>query len=51
MSLQNGLDHRDRNTCILNDASEMIGQTPLVYINKISKDLPAKIGGKFEYFI
>jgi cysteine synthase A len=48
--------NKDRATTILNDASEMVGNTPLVYINKIAKDLPAKIGQqkiikKYEYIL
>ncbi|GMS84103.1 hypothetical protein PENTCL1PPCAC_6278, partial [Pristionchus entomophagus] len=34
---------------ILNDASHAIGNTPLVYLRKIGKDLPAKIAVKLEY--
>jgi len=40
---------KDRQHCILDNAIEMVGQTPLVYIHKISKDLPAKIACKIEY--
>ncbi|KAI1728744.1 pyridoxal-phosphate dependent enzyme domain-containing protein [Ditylenchus destructor] len=39
----------DRRTNILQDAIQYIGQTPLVYLNKITKDLPAKIACKIEY--
>lgn len=34
----------DRRELTYNNATECIGNTPLVYINKITKDLPAKIG-------
>jgi hypothetical protein len=33
-----------RDDHILKDASEMVGNTPLVFINKVAKDLPARIG-------
>lgn len=29
---------------ICRDATEMIGNTPLVYLNKVTEGLPAKIG-------
>lgn len=29
---------------ICNDATEMIGNTPLVYLNKVTEGLTAKIG-------
>ncbi|KAH7689673.1 Protein CYSL-2, partial [Aphelenchoides avenae] len=34
---------------ICNDATEMIGNTPLVYLNKVTEGLPAKIACKVEY--
>ena len=35
---------------IANDATELIGNTPLVYINRLTKNLPGKIAAKLEYF-
>ncbi|KAH7684630.1 Protein CYSL-2, partial [Aphelenchoides avenae] len=34
---------------ICNDATEMIGNTPLVYLNKVTEGLTAKIACKVEY--
>ncbi|GAF78112.1 unnamed protein product, partial [marine sediment metagenome] len=35
---------------IVNDVTELIGNTPLVKLNKIAKDVEAKIVGKLEFF-
>ncbi|KAH7719306.1 Protein CYSL-2 [Aphelenchoides avenae] len=35
---------------VCKDATEMIGETPLVYLNKITEGLSAKIACKVEYF-
>lgn len=35
---------------IANDITELIGNTPLVRLNKISKEVEAKIVGKLEFF-
>ncbi|CEF69933.1 Cystathionine beta-synthase [Strongyloides ratti] len=35
---------------ICNNAEELIGNTPMVYLNKITKDVDAKIAVKLEYF-
>lgn len=35
---------------IANDITELIGNTPLVRINKVTKDCPATIVGKLEFF-
>jgi len=37
-------------TKIVNDVTELIGNTPLVKLNKIAKDVKAKIVGKLEFF-
>ena len=37
-------------TKIVNDVTELIGNTPLVKLNKIAKDVEAKIVGKLEFF-
>ena len=37
-------------TKIVNDVTELIGNTPLVKLNKIAKDIEAKIVGKLEFF-
>lgn len=37
-------------TKIVNDVTELIGNTPLVKLNKIAKDVDAKIVGKLEFF-
>lgn len=35
---------------IAQDITDLVGNTPLVYINKLSKDCGAKIAAKLEYF-
>jgi cysteine synthase A len=35
---------------IANDMTELIGRTPLVWLNRIGSDLPAKIADKLEFF-
>jgi len=35
---------------IVNDVTELIGNTPLVKLNKIARDVEAKIVGKLEFF-
>uniref|UniRef100_A0A914CNU9 Cysteine synthase n=1 Tax=Acrobeloides nanus TaxID=290746 RepID=A0A914CNU9_9BILA len=35
---------------IYNDASELVGKTPMVRLNKVTKGLPAEIAVKVEYF-
>jgi len=37
-------------TKIVNDVTELIGNTPLVKLNKIAKDAKAEIVGKLEFF-
>lgn len=37
-------------TKIVNDVTELVGNTPLVKLNKIAKDVEAKIVGKLEFF-
>lgn len=37
-------------TKIVNDVTELIGNTPLVKLNKLAKDVEAKIVGKLEFF-
>ena len=37
-------------TKIVNDVTELIGNTPLVKLNKIARDVEAKIVGKLEFF-
>ncbi len=34
---------------IFNDVTELVGNTPIVYLNKFSQKLPAKIAAKLEY--
>ncbi|GAH81351.1 unnamed protein product, partial [marine sediment metagenome] len=40
----------DRNKIIANDLSETVGYTPLVRLNRITKDLDVEILGKLDYF-
>ena len=40
----------DRNKIIANDLSETVGYTPLVRLNRITKDIDVEILGKIEYF-
>lgn len=35
---------------ILNDITEAIGNTPMVWLNRIAADIPAKVAAKVEYF-
>ena len=37
-------------TKIANDITELMGNTPLVKLNKIAKDVEAEIVGKLEFF-
>lgn len=37
-------------TKIVNDITELIGNTPLVKLNKIANDVKVKIVGKLEFF-
>jgi len=37
-------------TKIANDATELVGNTPLVKLNKLAKDVEAEIVGKLEFF-
>uniref|UniRef100_A0A915D8G0 Cysteine synthase n=1 Tax=Ditylenchus dipsaci TaxID=166011 RepID=A0A915D8G0_9BILA len=47
MNKSEDLDYSRTN--ILANAVEFVGHTPLVYLNKVSKDLPARIAAKIEY--
>uniref|UniRef100_A0A0N4ZI55 Cysteine synthase n=1 Tax=Parastrongyloides trichosuri TaxID=131310 RepID=A0A0N4ZI55_PARTI len=40
----------ENNNCIYNSIDCVIGNTPMVYLNKITKHLDAKIAVKLEYF-
>jgi cysteine synthase A len=40
----------DRNKTIANDLSETVGYTPIVRLNRITKDLDVEILGKLDYF-
>jgi cystathionine beta-synthase len=40
----------DRSARICKNALDLVGQTPLVYLNSVTKGLEAKIAVKVEYF-
>jgi cysteine synthase A len=35
---------------IVNDITELVGNTPLVWLNHLAKDLPGKVAAKLEFF-